>query len=324
MDFRYIDEYLFIVEGEHKHLTDNAILTHVNDSWYGVSRYPPTKIPSVNVSGEAAPNPQVAAGLSLNPSASEYKVSVSGSQNADGYVTASQVEARYPVGQLPAYPPPMSYYQNAAVANASQSQNPVYQKLPTSENTLPSSQQTYGQAQPQAASQQPGPALKAPKETSGNDILDLKLEQRPVLQSSKPQQQIPVAAVGPAATSLGPQPAPQKIPSAKNYPIDLFLLAQPGAKQGEPAANHQLTSVKLTAPAGTATPGLVESQKMGQNAPVQPFGTQQSQVSQYQAESNLVSPGSNGAQKAEQYPAQQNMPSAQQGKAYQQGRLMFV
>ena len=308
----------FHLEGTHQHVTDNAILTHENDSWYGVSRYPPTKIPPSNKTEQKTANPAVAASLSMpaNGQPSEYKVSVAGSQNPDGYVTSSQVEAKYPVGQLPSYPPQTAYYQNNAAQGTSQAGNKTYQAVKSVEYLVPPPQQVYdgttsGSQQqpkkqqqqqqqvlkPQSLSQQPAPA--ASQQPKDNDILDVELEKRP-------SQQPPPPPLVPQ-----PKPAPQKVPSAKNYPIDLVLLKeQPllGSKADKAENSHQLLSVKLTKPVQTESVQEVPQQKP-QSVPAQLPSNQPAQVS---------SAPSSAAQQQQQVNTQQ-----QPSQGYQQSKFQY-
>ena len=311
----YLVIFFLTVEGKHQHITDTAILTHENDTWYGVSRYPPTKRPPSNYTGQNVTNPAVMAGISMSPNArpSQYKVSVSGNQNPNGYVTASQVEATYPYAQPPANPPPNAA-QSAPSPNVGQLPNKSNQAATPAEFAVPPPQQKAQEKGSPSDEKQQKEELQSPqwvkpplskltwqpvKEQASNDILDIKLEQRPVkLEPSKPEAQQHNPAAPPQ-----PQPAPQKVPSAKNYPIDLILLKeQPllGLKPEQTGGNNQMASAQGARPVVNSAPN-----QYAQSPAFQP-------VLSSSAPYNAIQP--------QQAYAQQQVQTTQQNQQYQQGK----
>ena len=310
--------FFLTVEGKHQHITDTAILTHENDTWYGVSRYPPTRRPPSNYTDHNVTNPAVMAGISMNPNArpAQYKVSVSGSQNPNGYVTASQVEATYPYAQPPAIPPPNAA-QSAPSPNAGQlPYKPNQATIPVEYAVPPPQQNVEGKKLPSDAKQQKEEpqspqGVKLPpsklnlqpvKEQDSNDILDIKLEQRPVkLEPSSSSE--PVAQPYNPAAAPQPQPGPQKVPSAKNYPIDLILLKeQPllGIKPEQTGGSNQMASAQGARPVANSAPN-----QYAQSPAVQP-------VLSSSAPYNAIQP--------QQAYAQQRVQPAQQNQQYQEGK----
>ena len=261
--------------------------------------------------------------MNNNAKPSEYKVSVSGSQNPNGYLTVSQVEAKYPAA--PVNSPPMEK-QNAAVGNAGQPATKADQSATSVDYVVPPPQQIFDgttsglnekqqqQQQPPVPQglKQPGQATSQPSnKQTNNDILDIKLEERPVKQE-------PASSSKPAAISAvpHPRPAPQKVPSAKNYPIDLVLLKeQPllGVKPEGTESNLQPTYVKLARPlerpAQVQGSNTQSQQKVG-SAPADSQGYKPTLVS---------SPPYNAIQPQQAY-AQQQTQATQQTQQYQQGK----
>ena len=283
-------------------------------------------MPPSNYTNQVAGNPAVMAGLSMSPNArpSQYKVSVSGSQNPNGYVTSSQVEAQYASAQRPVYPPPTSN-QNGALPSVSQPVNKGSQSPTSVEYVVPPPRQVFDgtvagsnfeqqkeQREHPLEVKQLGQANPQPmNEANSNDILDVKLEKRPVKQepasSSKP-------AAPPAVPQ--PQPAPQKVPSAKNYPIDLVLLKeQPflGMKPEGSESSHQLMSVKLSKP--------VEKPAQLQNLQVQqPQGQAIAPVQSVGSEPVLASSAKQTTIQPQQIYMQQQIQTASRNQSYQQGK----
>ena len=258
--------------------------------------------------------------MNNNAKPSEYKVSVSGSQNPYGYLTVSQVGAKYL-----AYSSPKEK-QNAEVGRAGQPASTTDQTATSVEYVVPPPQQIFDgttsgtNAKPQQqqspipqGTEQAGQATTQPsnKQTS-NDILDIKLEERPVKQE-------PASSSKPAIPSVvsQPRPAPQKVPSAKNYPIDLVLLKeQPllGIKPEGTEGGYQPTADKLTRP-------------LEKPAQVQDSNTQsQQKVGSTPAESlqykpvPVSSPQYSAVQPQQAY-AQQQTQTTQQNQPYQQGKV---
>ncbi len=216
-------------------MTEDAILTHDNDSWTGVSRYPPTRMPSVGATNGSA---SAAAGISV-PAGGQpatYNVQVSGNKNDNGYATvASKVEATYPAvpqqanaqgaGSVPAAKPAAK--PQASASGVEYVVPPPSQIFDASSKSLEPTKQAPAALQRVNAQTPPQQQPQTPKVEGVNT---------PIYPQS-----VPVVATNVTA------PAGPKIPSAKNYPIDLIWLAESrktGLKILKTSEGHQLMSDK--------------------------------------------------------------------------------